>query len=404
MTHRIGKTGSFRLDRLFPGVGRINRSSGTTKVKEFQRRDQLLTELFEHAQLDALRAFKRGDVSIEELLEAKRQGRLTSAALVSDIALRANLWTKLDEIYPAVDRDQKTAHRYRVSVEGFKRKAQPIIGAGARVSDLERVDWLELQRQWGASAADWNHLRRMLSSALTQLLGDVYHPFRRAVVKAIPIAAEQSRTPDLTPEIFWRIVAAAPQHVQSAFVTLIATGMRVGEYLACTRDHLMPLTFAINVPGTKTDESAATVYVDESLWPWVLAGVPSPVGYKWLRDYWIRACVAVGAGRYVPTGKTRRVRKKLERGQVYTRVGHREQGETEREVTYVDEPITRYVGLRIHDLRHAFAQLASDAGESTARIQAALRHAGPEMTRRYEMQKARKDVAAAVGGALLKRA
>ena len=79
--HRIGQTGSYRFDRIFPGVGRINGSSGTTKAKEFQRRDQLLTELFEHAQLEALRAFQRGDVTIEELLEAKRTGRLTSAAL-----------------------------------------------------------------------------------------------------------------------------------------------------------------------------------------------------------------------------------------------------------------------------------------------------------------------------------
>lgn len=59
--HRIGGTGSFRFDRVFAGVGRINCSSGTTKVKEFQRRDQLLTELFEHAQLEALRSFQRGD-------------------------------------------------------------------------------------------------------------------------------------------------------------------------------------------------------------------------------------------------------------------------------------------------------------------------------------------------------
>lgn len=390
--HRIGKTGSYRFDRVFAGVGRINRSSGTTKLKEFQRRDQLLTELFEHAQLEALRSFKRGAVSIEELLDAKRAGKLTSASLVGDLAIRGNLWTTLDAVFPAVDRAQKTAHRYRVSVESFRRKAYGLIGESARVSDLATVDWSTLSRSWGRSPADWNHLRRMLSSALTRILGDVYHPFRREVVKRIPLAVEHSRTPDLSAELFWRIVDHAPKHVQPAYVALIATGMRVGEYLACTRDDLRPFTFALEVPGTKTAASRATVFIDEALWPWLLAAIPSPVRYKWLRDYWIRACVAAGAGKLVGTGQF------VERARKSDGPGQRRTGQTER------IEVTRYVGLRIHDLRHAYAQLASDAGESTARIQAALRHAGPEMTRRYEMQKARKDVATAVGGALLKRA
>jgi integrase len=48
--------------------------------------------------------------------------------------------------------------------------------------------------------------------------------------------------------------------------------------------------------------------------------------------------------------------------------------------------------LRIHDLRHLFAQLASDAGAPTAQVHAALRHANPAMTRRYEMTVAKREV------------
>ncbi|MBX6331056.1 MAG: hypothetical protein IRY91_04325 [Gemmatimonadaceae bacterium] len=59
--------------------------------------------------------------------------------------------------------------------------------------------------------------------------------------------------------------------------------------------------------------------------------------------------------------------------------------------------------LRLRDLRHFYAQLASDAGAPTAKVQAALRHANPAMTRRYEMQKARGEVARLVGGALKRK-
>lgn len=352
--HRIGGSGSYRFDRVFAGVGRINRSSGTTKVKEFQRRDQLLTELFEHAQLEALRAFQRGDVAIEELLEAKRVGRLGSAGLLSDLKLRGSLWEELEHVFPQVHWSNKTASRYRVSLESFARKSG--LARNARVADLTRVDWKALHASWGTSPADWNLMRRMLSAGLTRLLGDVYHPFRRAVVKTIPVAHEVPRTPDLTPELFWRIVLRTPLHAQPCYVVLLATGMRIGEYLSCTRAHLRPHTFAIAVPGTKTDASEATIYVDEQLWDWVIAGIPAPIKEKWIRTHWKRAARAEGAGE-----------------------------------------------LRLHDLRHAFGQLASDAGAPTARIQAALRHASPEMTRRYEMQKARKDVAQLVGRAIKPR-
>ena len=57
----------------------------------------------------------------------------------------------------------------------------------------------------------------------------------------------------------------------------------------------------------------------------------------------------------------------------------------------------RYSGLRIHDLRHLYGQLASDAGAPTAKIQVALRHADPKMTRRYEMRRAKGEVAQLVG-------
>ena len=130
--------------------------------------------------------------------------------------------------------------------------------------------------------------------------------------------------------------------------------MRLGEYLRCDKGHINALTFAIDVPGTKTPDSRARIYVDPEFWPWIEAGIPAPLSERWIRHHWKVAARECGAGE-----------------------------------------------LRLHDLRHAFAIFASDAGVPTAQIQAALRHAGPEMTRRYEMQRARRGAAETVGRVLM---
>jgi integrase len=66
---------------------------------------------------------------------------------------------------------------------------------------------------------------------------------------------------------------------------------------------------------------AAVLKVDERLWPWIVAGVPSPLRYKQLRLNWKKACKAL---------KTN--------------------------------------DLRLHDLRHAGAQWLADAGVAENRI------------------------------------
>ena len=52
----------------------------------------------------------------------------------------------------------------------------------------------------------------------------------------------------------------------------------------------------VRVPGTKTVSSVATLPVAPEMWPWVTRAVPAPLAYKWLREYWVRARKAVGAG------------------------------------------------------------------------------------------------------------
>ena len=249
----------------------------------------------------------------------------------------------------------ETRRRYYTSLRKLRKKSG--LGKDAQVAELARVDWKALAAKWKGSSADWNHLRRAVSTFLSVLLGDVFHPFRRSVVKQIPLADEGTgREPDITVDRFLEIQRRVPDHARPCYWVLALTGMRTGEYLRCTEADLDPVAHTVLVPGTKTGSSRAKVEVEPELWGWIEAGVPSPLRYRWMREYFKRAVVVIG-------------RKEL----------------------------------RLHDLRHFMAQVASDQGASTPLIQAALRHRDPSMTRRYEMRKAKGEVARLVGRALRAR-
>lgn len=351
---RTSETGAIRFNRDFSriGVGRITCSSRTTNPKEFRVRDQILTKLANSGQIDALRAFKRGELTIEQLLSADREGKLKSADLLGTLILRQPLWKAVADTLPRMGKSTATRKRYSVSLAALRNKAKTL-SESATLADLEHVAWQELRGNWGRSAADWNHMRRAVSVFLTAVLRDKFHPYRRAVTDRIPIAAETARTPDVTPDVFWRIVRHLPNAYQACFVAIAATGMRVGEYIRCTPFNLKPSTFSVAVPGTKTHGSAEDVVVHRKLWRFVAAAIPSPLGYKALRRHWKAACQKANAD------------------------------------------------VRIHDLRHCFGQWAVDAGIPESKVQSALRHKTASMTRRYTKTKEKGDAANAVGEALL---
>lgn len=385
-----GNEGRFRIDwTVAEPVGRLNISLRADNVREFERRKAVVRKLVDDSQLEVLLGLKRGDVTIEALVEADRAGRLKGASVLADLKLRRNLWETVNEILPSMGLSGETRRRYGTSFRTLASIREARLAPNARVQELASVPWVKLRAAWERgrkSPADWNHLRRAVSRFLTVLLGDVHHPFRHEVVRLIPTAKEgRGRMPELTVEGFWAIVDSTPEHARPCFVTLAATGMRLKEYLGCTAENLTPETHAIAVPGTKTADSADTVYVAPELWPWIEAGIPSPLKSRWMHIYWWRACVAAGFGRYEPV---------LENGSPTIRNVRLRNGDT------ASKPAMRYTGPRLHDLRHLYAQLASDEGAPTAKVQAALRHADPKMTRRYEMRRAKGEVARLVGRAL----
>jgi hypothetical protein len=70
---RTGKSqGNYEIDRRFPIVGRVRLSSGTRDLREFRRRDVLLSTLYEIGDLDTLRLLRDREMTIQQLVALHR--------------------------------------------------------------------------------------------------------------------------------------------------------------------------------------------------------------------------------------------------------------------------------------------------------------------------------------------
>ena len=90
--NRTSPGGTIRFDRDLTrmGIGRIQFSSGTADPREFNYRNGVITRLVEDGDIETLRALKDRELSIQELAQAHRRGRL-STALQEARAARAAL-------------------------------------------------------------------------------------------------------------------------------------------------------------------------------------------------------------------------------------------------------------------------------------------------------------------------
>lgn len=354
---RTGKgVGAFQFDRAFPGVGRIKRTSGTQNLREFRRRDALLTKLYETSALDVLRAFKDGKITIEEIVEADRGNHV--ALSLARLATTAPLPDAIEAVLPRMGTAPSTRDRYRRSLARLLTVAPEL--QAARVGDLAAVDWRVVNERWHGSAADWNNMARALSRFLSVHLSDKYHPLRREVMREVPRRAEVPRTPDQSVELFLKLVAAMPVPAQPCFLVLALTGMRIGEYVWADRSSLRPETRSVVVRG-KTGEGV--VYLTDEGYAIATAAIPCPL-----------------APAPTPGQTTHQIKRYGMMWRLYRQA----------------QQTVGVSGLRLHDIRHLFGQTAADAGVATVQTQAQLRHADPKMTRRYEMPAQARAAAVAV--------
>lgn len=342
---------TLRFKRYVRGVGLIRNHSGTARAVEFRYRDGILTKLIRLGALDTLRLFKRGALSIGDLVTADREHRLEHVA--RELVLHRPLAAAVAEWLPTSARAKGSRQRYGVSWAHFW-KLTPL-PTGAVVRELAAVDYHKLLGRWGASDADWNRFRAALSAFLSRYLGSKMHPFRYEVLSRVPRGQEsEGRVPDLDVADFWRIVDAAHEPVRPVFVAMAVLGAGYADLKPLTAHALRRKSCTVLIRGRKLGrQQPLEVAVAPELWPWIAAAIPLPLSDKWLRKYWKRAC-----------------------------------------------RIAKVKGVRMYDLRHLSGQLGADAGLADSAVAVHLRHTNVATTRRYTRRVTARQVAAAIGTAL----
>lgn len=412
---------------MSPGFPRIRKRLGAMGIELFQWTPRVNTQkdwdrcvviidrLVADHQVEVLRAIMDGEVATGELLDADRRQELTGSKIMARVKLGRLLWPGTEkgkpvkgaiaETLPFMAPTDGTRNLYRMMLESLRKQAVvPWPKSPMRVRDLLEVQWSAMAEGWPHSASDWNHVVRAVRAFLTKYLGSSRHEFREQFGKLVPLLPEDPRVPDITPELFRAILADLPTHAAAIAMGLLLTGFRRSEFFAADEDDLMSKTRQVRVPGNRTKtKKGRIVGIDEELWPWIVASIPAPIGPLQFIRYWRKACVKNGAGGYVPTGKKKVVRKKLEVGQNFVRKGHRAVGVTQHEAEMVEVPQLRYTGLRPHDLRHALGQWTTDEGRTLTQLKTVFGHANTKMAARYTESVDRGEVAASIGSIVKKR-
>lgn len=248
-------TRNLEIDRIVRIGGqplRIRRSVGSSRPDVLRRVQSIIDRLIELGQLDIVKAFAKEELDASDLLHMDRSGPL---ATLADIRLNKPLFQSARAAIRTLE-DNKTTGRYVTSLTKLQKVAKRELTSKSALRDLDTCDWGKMARQWSSSPSDWMHLRRMVSRVLTLTLGSEHHPFRLQVIAKIPTMRENQRTPSMTPAEFEKAVRHVRLDVQDTIIALVATGMRLGEFLSLRPAHLNRATASIKVPGTKTERAA----------------------------------------------------------------------------------------------------------------------------------------------------
>lgn len=292
------------FDRQVRGVGRIQCSSGTDKAVEFGRRNGVLTKLIEAGHLETLRLFKQGTITIEQLVDADRKGRLLH--LTDEVLTLSNLRASVEEWLEEAQIRDKTSEGYKGSFERLITKCQALrmMPSDPVIADLEHVKWGRLHKHWDASEYNWQNMRIALGSFLGGAKNKGLRSFRARVMPHVPPPQlPYDPKPVLTPAKFWSLVECAYEPARPALVVMAVLGVGPKEYFGITREDVDEENRTVEIRGTqdrarqadvKRPKRHRLVAVDPRMWEWIDKGVPTPLQYKWLRIHFIRARKAAG--------------------------------------------------------------------------------------------------------------
>ncbi len=360
----------YRMDLIIPGLGRLHPGESWPRRERDRYRD-MIRELVRSDNLELVRAYRDGRVTIEELADLRRSGRLGVG--LADVKLRRPLFERGPDgelRLGAVLREAMDAMTARPeTIRGYQKMWTVAMRSGwvppdATVRDLVGVRWAAWYREWPHGEAYWRHLRAAISQTMTRLLGK-QHPLRLELMALIPHGRPVEREPDLSPRELEQILEHVPDIVRDCFRAILILACRHDEFCRVAPEDLRHDRYEVELVRRgrgKTTEARRTLPVDPELWPVVVRGVNVRATYWQLARWWRRAVDRAGLSRYTTDEKGRRVRE----------------------------------APRIHDLRHALAQWLTDEHVDATALMKYLGHRSLAMTERYQRRKLRRAVATAV--------
>jgi len=191
--YRDSGRGSFVIDRVVPGVGRIKRASGTTDRATYKRLVSMVDTLKAKGRLDLLEGMRDGLVTPLQLWGAFRRGdldRLPSAETV------APLWSKDDR--GAVDRWlaawTKSTHHRRATASSFA-QLRKLATADACVGDLSALlKRYRVQCERAGFGTSFNNARSHAQAFLRDTVGRSHRLWRDcANLQRLPVTRREGR-------------------------------------------------------------------------------------------------------------------------------------------------------------------------------------------------------------------
>lgn len=211
---------SLYVDRIFRGVGRIRRATGTSRPAVRNKINRMLTALAEDGRVETLRSVRDGNLDLMTLYaayQAKEIDLLPQGKAAESLAVAWTRWVREKDCGDEHRRSLMKALPYLKASEGAMVADVPVLLAAARTRLLDRATTFRLLR-----AACQGFIRSHLKKS---------HPLYAAVgdVPAMRVRPTVRRHPATVAEL--RLVAArmAPGHAAILW-GMALTGMRPKEY------------------------------------------------------------------------------------------------------------------------------------------------------------------------------
>ena len=217
--------GTLILDRTFKGVGRIQKSTGVTTVKDFELLSSMLTELYRSGKHGILREIRDGKISILETYGYYHSGQLAqtpSALTLRPISPTIEQWIEQHDLA------ESTRKAYKAQFSVFVK----LIGKNTQITDLPMK--LKVYRdhcQKKGTLRSFNYVRSILQSFLNRTLGRS-HPLWEQVsqIQNFTIKSkDMKQAPQLSVVEAQHLIWALPVEHARIVEAMIFTGMGWSE-------------------------------------------------------------------------------------------------------------------------------------------------------------------------------